>query len=295
MSDENKIRDAADAIKGIAEAVPVYQDVVQPAAKEVGLALQTVAKTIHIALAPVSALVWGYDKIKDYLDKSLIERLKDVPPERIITPNPAIAGPTVEALRFTAHDSTLRELYANLLATSMDEKTAQEAHPAFVEILRQLTPDEARLIKYLYQEKYLPGFHVPHPPTISGVVEAFWAPYWVVFELRHFSLLAEKAGCAFADLLPTYLDNLCRLGLTEIIGVTHKDRSDAIQKLYDELEEQAKVSAVKHWRTKTLAEWRTDGNSFEEVKSYGIVKEELRLTALGKQFCEACIVEVRRA
>lgn len=295
MSDENKIRDAADAIKGIAEAVPVYQDVVQPAAKEVGIALQTVAKTIHIALAPVSALVWGYDKIKDYLDKSLVERLKDVPPERIITPNPAIAGPTVEALRFTAHDSTLRELYANLLATSMDEKTAQEAHPAFVEILRQLTPDEARLIKYLYQGKYLPGYHVPHPPAISGVVEAFWQPYQVVFELRHFSLLAEKAGCTFADLLPSYLDNLCRLGLTEIIGVTHKDPSDAIRKLYDELEEQAKVSAVKHWRTETLAEWRTDENSFEEVESYGVVREELRLTALGKQFCKACIIEVQRA
>jgi hypothetical protein len=153
MSDENKIRDAADAIKGIAEAVPVYQDVVQPAAKEVGTALQTVAKTIHIALAPVSALVWGYDKISGYLNAALSEKLKYVPPERIVTPNPAVAGPTVEALKFVANEPSLREMYANLLATSMDANTAQNAHPAFVEIIRQITADEARVLTLLKSDR----------------------------------------------------------------------------------------------------------------------------------------------
>lgn len=61
MGDDSKVKDAADIVKGIVKHVPVYQDLVQPAAKEVGTALQTVAKTVHIALAPVSALVWGYD------------------------------------------------------------------------------------------------------------------------------------------------------------------------------------------------------------------------------------------
>lgn len=63
MADESTIRDTAETIKGIVQAVPIYQDVVQPAAKEVGTALQTVAKTLHILLAPVSGLVWGYEKI----------------------------------------------------------------------------------------------------------------------------------------------------------------------------------------------------------------------------------------
>ena len=101
MSDENKIRDAADAVKGIAEAVPIYQDAVQPAAKEIGTALQTVAKTIHIALAPVSALVWGFDQIKDFVSTKVAEKLKDVPPENIATPKPNVAGPALEALKYT--------------------------------------------------------------------------------------------------------------------------------------------------------------------------------------------------
>ena len=61
MSERNNVRDAADAVTGLVRAVPVYEDIAQPAARELGVALQTVAKTVHIALAPVSALVWGYD------------------------------------------------------------------------------------------------------------------------------------------------------------------------------------------------------------------------------------------
>jgi hypothetical protein len=46
MSEENKTRDAVDAVTGLVKAVPVYQDLVQPAAKEVGVGLQRI---VHIA------------------------------------------------------------------------------------------------------------------------------------------------------------------------------------------------------------------------------------------------------
>src|ERR1051325_1629731 len=122
MGDENKIRDAADAIRGIVEAVPVYQDAVQPAAKEVGVALQTVAKSIHVVLAPIKGLVWGYEKIVAYLDATLSERLKYVPPEELVTPNPIVAVPVMQSLVYTAQEEDLREMFANLLATAMDKK-----------------------------------------------------------------------------------------------------------------------------------------------------------------------------
>jgi hypothetical protein len=150
VSEENKIRDAADAIKGIVEAMPVYQDVVQPAAKEVGTALQTMAKTVHIALAPVSALVWGYDQIKDWVQRTVAEKLKDVPPEEIVPPRVAVAGPTIEALRFAAEEPTMRELYANLLATSMTAKRQGKAHPAYVDIIRQLEVIDVHVLNFIH-------------------------------------------------------------------------------------------------------------------------------------------------
>ena len=125
MADEKNIKDVADAVKGIVEAVPVYQDVVQPAAREIGTALQTVAKTIHIVLAPVSALVWGYDQIKDFVSTRVAEKLRGVPPENIVAPKPNVAGPALESLKYTGHQEDLRELYANLLAASMDSRTIE--------------------------------------------------------------------------------------------------------------------------------------------------------------------------
>src|SRR5205823_13257776 len=118
MSD-SKIRDGAEIVEGIVKSVPVYQDVVQPAARELGTALQTVAKTVHIALAPVSALVWGYDQIRHWLQKTMTEKLKDIPPDQIVPPQITVAGPVIEALRFAANEPLLKDLYANLLATSM--------------------------------------------------------------------------------------------------------------------------------------------------------------------------------
>src|SRR5258705_4181549 len=110
MPDDYRLRDTAETVKGIVEAVPVYQDVVQPAAREVGKGLQTVAKTIHIALAPLAALVWGYEHMSDFLGEALTKRLKNVPPDRIITPQTTVAGPALEALKYAGPDPELREL-----------------------------------------------------------------------------------------------------------------------------------------------------------------------------------------
>lgn len=284
MPDENKIRDAADAIKGIAEAVPVYPDVVQPAAKEIGIALQTVAKTIHIALLPLRLAVWGYDQIEEWLLPKLAERLRDVPENRIQSPMPTIAGPALEALRFAGQDSTLRELYAKLLATSMDAQTARKAHPAFVEIIRQLIPDEAQLLEYLWQN--LPG-NRESAILISG--RALIGETMVLVQpINHFCLMAKKVRCVCPDLIPSYIDNLCRLGLTSVLPPESAVEIDLVQYLpYEHLEEEAKVDALQFYtRLRDLgAFFKDESNNIRLEVTRGV----LSLTSLGTQFCEACI------
>jgi hypothetical protein len=268
MSNDSKIRDTAEAVKGIVESVPIYQDALQPAAKEIGTALQTVAKTIHIVLAPVSVLVWGYDQIKDFVSNRVAEKLKDVPPENIATPKPNVAGPALESLRYTGHEETLREMYANLLAASMDTRTANGAHPAFVEIIRQLTPDEARILRLLTQPRPFPLLTIRKEykistETQSGGVEA----------LINFSLLGWEAGCNFPDQTPTYIDNLCRLGLAEVPASFY-----TIPGSYDQLENHPQVESVK----KAI---EADEN-FQPV----FKRKILAVTEMGKQFLSVCVI-----
>lgn len=280
MSEENKIRDAADAVKGVVEAVPVYQDVVQPAAKEVGTALQTVARTIHVALAPLAILVWGYEQIREHLEQTLTEKLKSVPPENINTPSPNVAGPTVEALRFAAHEPNLRELYVNLLATAMNTSTSSEAHPAFVEILRQMTPDEARLLKHIYDWDMIGTAW----PMISGVIYAVTNDKAIpdakaihVYPVKHFSLLFEGVNLKFPELSPTYIDNLCRLGLLEIFKFDEDMATFQTAGSHEELENHPQLKA----RLQKDVEFIMTEAQFD--------REVVRLTGLGYQFCRACI------
>ena len=269
MTEENKIRDVVDAVTGVAKAVPVYQDVVQPAAQEIGKGLQTVAKTVHVILAPVSALVWGYDQIKDFVSTKVAERLKNVPPENLVSPKPNVAGPALEALRYTGHESLLSDLYANLLAASMDSSTAEGAHPAFVEIIKQLTPDEAKLFALFAKDTPMPLVSIrwefkPNQEGKTGGKDV----------LVHYSHLGNIADCQHPKMTPTYIDNLCRLGLAEVPTFYEYTYKGA----YDDLENDPIIKAHK-----------ASIEANPEIQPV-LEKKGLRVTELGKQFARICVV-----
>lgn len=52
--------------------------------------------------------------IPQYFEKKKIGK------EKIVSPDPAIAVPLVEAMRYVSHKSELREIFVNLLGVSMN-------------------------------------------------------------------------------------------------------------------------------------------------------------------------------
>lgn len=272
MTDESNVQSTAGAVKGILEAVPVYQDVVQPAAKEVGVALQTVAKTIHILLAPVSGLVWGYDQIKDFVGTRVAEKLSSVPKERLRTPEPNIAGPALESLRYTGHKEELRELYASLLATAMDAENMAQAHPAFVEMIRQLSSDEAKIVRSLAYSGARALIDVRDHQDIPPA-----GGHWV---LKHFSMVPYETDCATPGFGSAYMVNLQRLGLVELrenYQLNPRNDVDQYQVLLD------------HPTIKSLSE------EIKQVPGHRPViwRGAVHLTPLGRQFCQACVYEAQ--
>lgn len=213
-NDENKpesnIKSALDAATALVEKVPVYTDAIQPAAKEVGKSLLLIAKTINAVLFPLKGLVWGFEKIEEWLNPKLEDLLKNVPEENIITPAPNVAVPAIEALRYTGQIEELRNLYANLLATAMNKDTLHLAHPAYIEIIKCLTPDEARILKLFKNLPALPLLDIyeqpPNNPSRRVVL--------------NFSLIPNKAKLLNPDLIKIYFDNLIRLRILEISNST---------------------------------------------------------------------------
>lgn len=75
--------------------------------------------------------------------------LSSIPEEKIVEPDLMIAGPTLEALKYTYDKDELRNMYLNLLTSSMNKDIEEKAHPSYVEIIRQLTPLDAKVFKRL--------------------------------------------------------------------------------------------------------------------------------------------------
>jgi hypothetical protein len=126
---EGNIQGTINAVTGLVKEIPVYEDAIQPLAKEAGKALQTVGRTVNAALMPVRGLVWGIEKIEEFVQIKVTRKLSEVPIENICTPDPAVAGPALESLRYTGHKDSISELYANLLASAMDKETAKNGTP----------------------------------------------------------------------------------------------------------------------------------------------------------------------
>jgi hypothetical protein len=83
-----------------------------------------------------------------------------VPPERQQAPPATLATlATPAALQYARlgdgdEVADLCEMFENLLVSSMDSAMAVNAHPAFVSMISQLTPDEARILKSIDRDDY---------------------------------------------------------------------------------------------------------------------------------------------
>lgn len=253
---EPMAKEFADASKGSGKAM----------GNVVHIGAKTVEAVFKIVLGP---LVWGYVQIEEWLALDVEKELESVPPERRIEPRLSVAGPAVQAMVFLGHESELRAMFAKLLATSMDAETAHLAHPAFVEIIKQLSPDEARLLRYLRKRVTVPMIDI----RVHDKDNKYGTEFHTAF--RNLTTLGEDAKCEVKGLLPVYIDNLIRLKLCD----SPPDAELASSSRYESLEQDPDVQG----KMQNIHEVIGD------TKTAKISRRLLEMTDFGNQFASACI------
>jgi len=270
MPDENtdggKLAEVVKAVGELADKVPIYQDAIQPAAKEVGKGLYVVARAVNAALIPVEGLIWGVEQIRDFVRERVAKKLENVPPEDIQPPKPHIGVPAIDALRYTGTEDSLAELYANLLATSMDKATAYRAHPGFVDMIKNMCPDEARIMKQLSSMSAYPLVDIK---SVSTKDQSYRVTH------RHLSLLGLDAQCEHVPLASNYIDNLERLGLVHVDSMS-KIHNEAV---YTRIEDYPQVKQIIEDLKKV------------EERTVEVQRMRLQVTDLGSQFIRACVID----
>lgn len=144
-------------IEGASQVIPkAYDDLLHPAAIQLGTGLETVAKTLNIVLSPLEALVWGHDRIRDHLRSEIPKKLIARNAIKVVTPKPSVAVPALEALRYLGDENDLRDMFTNLLTSATNEETCELVHPAFVETIKQLSTEEAFILARIDRLKRFP-------------------------------------------------------------------------------------------------------------------------------------------
>ncbi len=203
---ENKNSVLPDVIEPISNAI---QQNIPETAKQTDGALSTVVGFFNnVVLYPVKKANLTFRYKLEAFEDDLKEKIKHIPPENIQIPPTMIAGPTLEALRYTYDEAELREMYENLLASAMDNRVSSEVHPSFVDTIKQLSSLDAIVLRmFATKQQYKCG-------TINFSLKEDSSKYYADAMPDYF----VEEFCLLEDpfLISTSLINLKRLGIIDI-------------------------------------------------------------------------------
>ena len=117
----------------------------------------------------------------------------------------------------------------------MDGDTAARVHPAFLSVLRQLTPDEVRIVSH--SSTMAPTRSSPSAPATGSA--SGWGPSCATS-----ACWPPQAGCEHPERVPLYIDNLCRLGLAELRPVRVADDTRSFRALEAAPEVKAAIARI---------------------------------------------------
>lgn len=150
----------------------------------------------------------------------------------------------------------LRRQGEELLRRSVDINYEEPFHPAYARILDELAPDEARLLRHLNNNG--PEAAVDVRAVTLGSRGEMLEP--------GITLIGDRAGVRFRERVPSYLNNLHRLGLVwfslEVLASERYEMLEAQPTVLDALK------AAKRTRT---------------------VRRSIELTPFGEDFCAVCL------
>lgn len=270
MTIDDSIKTATSGVALVGEIIKAAGDnpKVKESGQNLGQTALTITKAINNVLLPIAAVNFAFDKARIYFSErfqqDISQKTSAIPPEQIIEPKASIAGPALQGLAFTHEEANLKDMYLSLLATAMDGRIATEAHPAFVEIIKQLNSEEADLIRGVLQS-----------PSAIAIVEVritkVGKPGWNILA-KHLLNMRDLVTSSPIEnpRIPAMIDNWARLGLINVDYTLHLSDEDS----YSWVENRPEVARYR----------QENENDTQKISfSNGIIVR----TALGTQFAKA--------
>lgn len=287
----------------------------------VGLGAATGALTGGVLKGPFETLthVWHYvyghkweakaEERKNKLLKNLeslqndiVAEIQNIPEENLQEPQFSIVGPALEASKFYIDEDEIRIMFAKLIASSMNSSKNDYTHHAFVEIIKMLSPLDAKNLYHLSKSDVQPIAKFIVTNTTEDTLKIIGNNIY----LSNTDIQNEK-------IIEPSIDNLLRLGLVTITyeeylkddsqydkyknHPTYKEISEALERDKSERRDiidvlQKSKDLVFEDGTKLPEELLEQTRSnLQELLSHKItiIKGIIRLTSFGRNFCSVCL------
>lgn len=239
-----------------------------------------VAKSVGNTLSSIWSIVFG--GIDTYAEKSQIKRVQalnqfkeeleqkvfSVPVENLVEPPLHIIGPTLEASKFYFESEDLRSMFVNLITATINNETTSKAHPSFVEIIKQLSPLDAKNLVCFRDKNTFPlaTFRMNTNGEKGGL------------DVRT-NVFLENQEVKDLNLIASSITNLKRLGMLDI---NHNSRLTD-DGLYSKFEDLFEYKYMKDF----FEEFSSENGSLVELE---LIKGNVTLTPFGKDFIDICLL-----
>lgn len=175
-----------------------------------------VAVKQQIKLRFIRPLAYVFGVSREYFEDRFLEEMAaktaNIPAENSVSPSPSVAVPAMQGLGYSLDEPALKEMYLNLLAAASDGRRADEAHPAFAEIIKQLNSQEAVSLNRVLQSESIPIADLKERVDIDGR-----SGYLLRCRNLAPTLVAKQdSAIMLVSSNPSWIDNWERLGLVTV-------------------------------------------------------------------------------
>lgn len=229
--------------------------------------LQTLDDLWYLAFGKVNHLAnlkrAKYEVATTQYKNLVAQKVLEIDDNNLIEPSMSVVGPALEASRFYIEEQELRVMFANVIAASLDKSKSDKVHHSFVEIIKQLSPEDAinfRLFKVM-----------DHQPVVQFKLNYLQKNGYLILKTNVFND-GSLSDIVTGDENAASITNLSRLGLVSIsYEEQYQDKSN-----------------YSLFRNSSFYNNQVSLQNSETTK-VEIGEGIIRLTPLGKAFIDVCL------
>ena len=214
--------------------------------------------------SPIGRKADLYIAERPYKMKKALEEMQakyqKIPEENRVEPSSYIALKGITELTYALDEDYLKEAFENILISDMDDRKQSKVLPAYIELVKQLSQNDAKMLKYFNENniKNGPIFTIKYLSEDGGFI----------YRNNNIILINKDNNDVLECII---IDNLSRLKLIEISFSEYRNDSTIYDKAFKE------ISSFK------------DINLLPPNIELGYSKRLLNITSFGQNFIDVCL------